>query len=167
MHRNSPSLSLALLTSILLLAGCGGQSGDAAKEHGNGAPTMDASTEALRISDAYLRLPPPGAKVAAGYLDLHNLASQPITIDALSSPGFARVEAHEMRHADGMMQMRRLPELVIGAGQTIQLAPHGTHLMLMSPQVALEEGDQVEVRLEYRVGDTTRQQSITLPVRRP
>jgi periplasmic copper chaperone A len=116
----------------------------------------------LVAKDGWVREMPPGVTVAAGYLVLTNNGKTDQVIDAVRSPQFARGEIHEMSHEQGMMRMRPLPNLPVAAGATEALEPHGRHLMLFEPSLAIRDGAEIE--LELACGkDVTR---IVLPVRR-
>jgi copper(I)-binding protein len=47
----------------------------------------------------------------------------------------------------GVMKMRALDEIKVEAGESVTLAPGGTHLMLFDPVAPLASGDPVEVKL--------------------
>ncbi len=115
----------------------------------------------LTIQDARIPEGPPVAPVLAGYLVIENPGDRPVRIVAASSPDFAAVEIHEMRMKDGMMEMKRLPELTVPAGGKVELAPGGLHLMLIKPGRPLRAGDQARVVLELDDGSHL---ELTLPV---
>lgn len=144
-------LLLPCLLGSLLIAACAGES----------TAPPDA---ALAISAPKLLLPPPGADTAAGYMDLRNRADAPLTLGALSSPTYTSVELHDMEHDDdGMMRMRRIESLRIAPGETVTLAPHGRHLMLMEPQIAPQSGDTVVLRIRYRLDGESYTREVSLP----
>ena len=67
-----------------------------------------------------------------------------------SSDVAERVEIHEMKMSGELMQMRHLTEgLVIPAGQSVQLKPGSTHLMLMAPKKPIAEGQKVSITLVF------------------
>jgi hypothetical protein len=106
----------------------------------------------LQVSDAWVAEAPPVATVQAGYLTLENPGPQDITITGASCPDFDSVEIHEMRMANGMMEMNQIEKLVVPAGGQVQLAPGGFHLMLFKPQRVLKAGDTVTVTLQLESG---------------
>jgi len=110
----------------------------------------DGPAAGVNVSDPWVRAMPPSAAVAAGYLTLHNAAARPLRLLAVESPMASVVEIHEMRTADGMMQMRRLAEgLLIEPGQTVNLEPGGLHLMMMDPMATFSTGDTVPLTLRF------------------
>ena len=60
-----------------------------------------------KVSDAWVRLPPPGAQVAAAYLTLES--KQALSLSNVTSPAAEAVEIHTMSMHGGMMEMRQLP----------------------------------------------------------
>jgi len=104
----------------------------------------------ISISDAWVRLPPPGATVAAGYLHLSNPGPHDERLLAVDTAAAARVEIHDMQVVSGVMQMRPLEHgLPLPAGETTTLAPGGLHLMLMAPETGFNLGEEVTMRLRF------------------
>lgn len=123
------------------------------------------ATADIAIEDAWVRSPPPGAQVAAGYLVLRNPGSEADRLLAARSPGAERVEIHEVRQEDGMMRMRELADGVpLPPGGEVRLEPGGLHLMLMKPIAGLAEAGTVDVALVFeRAGE----RRVSFEIRRP
>ena len=66
-----------------------------------------------------------------------------------SSPAAGIVEIHEMKMANGMMQMREVTGLEIKPGATVELKPGGYHVMLMDLKTPLKQGESVPVTLKF------------------
>ncbi|MFA5683926.1 MAG: copper chaperone PCu(A)C [Lysobacteraceae bacterium] len=109
------------------------------------APDADCR---LDISHAQIGDAPPSARVRAGYASLHNPGSEAVVIRGASSPAFGAVEIHEMFEKDGMMRMRPLKELVVPAGETVELERGGLHFMLFRPQVDTAGGIATTLTLD-------------------
>jgi copper(I)-binding protein len=101
----------------------------------------------LALVDGWVRTAPPTAKVMAGFGTLRNPGTVESTLVSVTSPQFGRVELHEMSMDGGVMKMRALDEIKVEAGESVTLAPGGTHLMLFDPVAPLASGDPVEVKL--------------------
>lgn len=99
-------------------------------------------------TDAWVREVPPVSPSAAVFVSLENRGDQAVTIMRLSSPLAAAVEWHDMHHHDGMMHMQARQDIVLPAGSRHQLAPGGSHLMLVDLQRPLRVGDVVPLSLE-------------------
>lgn len=106
---------------------------------------VQAQPPALAFEQAWIRAAPPAAAVMAGYVRISNPGTHERVIESVTAVGFAAAHLHEMREVDGVMRMRGLDTLRVGAGQTVVLAPGGRHLMLMRPHPPLRPGERVEV----------------------
>lgn len=115
----------------------------------------------LDISDARIKNLPPTVPLRAGYLTLHNPRPVAVSVVAVHSAAFASIEIHRSVMQDGMMRMQPVPQLEIGAGETLRLAPGGLHLMMLQPIAATRPGDEIEIVL--RLGDGF-EQKLTMKV---
>ena len=107
-----------------------------------------AAAAELTVSGAWLREPPPVSAPVAGYLALENSGTETVTIEAISSPRFDRIEWHTVRMEYGVARMRRVDAPVLAAGGRRVFKPGSDHLMLFGAEGALRAGDRV--RLEIR-----------------
>jgi len=107
---------------------------------------MAHAADNVSVKDAWVRLPPPGAKVVGAYLTLE--AKQAMTLTGAKSPAAASVELHTMSMHDGVMQMRQLPSIALEAGKPVKLEPGGLHLMLIDLKQPLKAGDTVQIDLQ-------------------
>ena len=128
MHRFMPRPLLTLLTLLTV------------------APVLALAEIPLTVEDPWTPEAPPG-RMMAGFMLLHNPGESDVALVDATSPGFGHVEIHTMVMDDGVMRMRRLDELVIPAGETVELRPGGLHLMLIEPLESFSQGDQIEVEL--------------------
>jgi len=115
----------------------------------------------LRADKGWIRAAPPVARVMAGYLTIRNSGAKDIVVEGVSSADFGAIEIHEMAVLDGVMRMRRVAQLRIPAGGTVELKPGGTHMMLFRPQRGLPAGSEVELQLKTSSGEIP----VTLAVR--
>ncbi|QCO67844.1 copper chaperone PCu(A)C [Luteimonas yindakuii] len=122
---------------------------DAAADADAGAG-IDPAQAGIAIETPWIRLPPPPAAVAAGYLGIRNSGDSPDRLLAVETDAAARVEIHEMREEDGMMRMRQLEAgIELPSGAHVELKPGGYHLMLMEPQADLAVGGRVPAVLVF------------------
>ncbi|MBM3366878.1 MAG: copper chaperone PCu(A)C [Betaproteobacteria bacterium] len=103
----------------------------------------------VAIDKPWTRATAPGAKVAAGYMVVHNKAAVPDKLVGASSLAAMRIEMHVHLHEDGVMKMREVPGYDIPAGGSFELKPGGAHLMFMDIRRPLKEGEKVPVRLKF------------------
>jgi len=110
-------------------------------------PALPAAACELKLEDAWVRPAPPTAKVVAGFGRISNPGTVDAELASLSSPAFGRVELHEMKTVDGVMQMRRIESLKLAPGESLELAPGGNHFMLFDPVAPLAEGATVDLTM--------------------
>ncbi|AOX60878.1 hypothetical protein BIZ42_00855 [Stenotrophomonas sp. LM091] len=80
----------------------------------------------VSVSDPWVRLPPPAANVAAGYVQLHNGGGEDRLLSAASSM-FAEVQIHAMRMDGEVMRMQALPDgLALPGGRPSRWSPAAT-----------------------------------------
>lgn len=127
-----------------------------------GAGLVQAAS-GVRAEQPWVREAPPTAEVLAGYLTLVNDSKHDLVLDSVSSPQFGSVEMHETTHDNGMAGMRQLQALPLPAGDRVEFAPGGLHLMLLQPKTVLRQGDTVTLLLHFADGT---QLEIQAPVRR-
>ncbi len=123
----------AVLSLLLLAAGCSGE---------------------LTVDNAWVRAAPPGARMTAGYLTVHNATAQSVTLVSASSDSHGDAMMHESFVENGTSKMRHLDELSVAANSDALFEPGGKHLMLMAPTRDLAEGDVVELTLHFADGST-------------
>jgi periplasmic copper chaperone A len=108
-----------------------------------------ANQGALAIESPWAAPTPGGVDVSAGYLTIANGTAEADALVSASSPRAASVELHEMTMDGGVMQMRAVTRLEIGAGQSVSLAPGGRHLMFMGVTQPFAVGETIAVRLHF------------------
>lgn len=109
----------------------------------------EAAPAQVSATDAWCRPTAEGAGAAGCYVTLTATVDDRLT--GAASPAGERVEIHTMSMDGGVMRMRELPDgLALPAGQTVALKPGAEHLMLMAPTAALNEGETVELTLNFQ-----------------
>lgn len=107
-----------------------------------------AQADGLEATEAQLRLLP-GDLPGAGYFRLHNDGEASVTLTGADSDAYGNVMLHQSMSEEGMSSMHAVSELEVAAGDTLEFAPKGYHLMLMKRAQPLAVGDQVEVTLTF------------------
>lgn len=116
----------------------------------------------LEISGAFSKAMLPGQPVGGGYLTVKNTGKTDDKLVSIASPAAGMVEVHEMAMQGEVMRMRKLDgELVIPAGETVELKPGGLHLMFMKVKAPFKENDMVSAVLEFEQAGKI---EVTLPV---
>ena len=107
----------------------------------------------VELAGAWVRALPPTQTNTAAYLTVINRGDTGITIVGASADLAEKVEIHTTREIDGYMRMEQLQDLSVAAGQSVQLAPGGTHLMLLGLARMPLRGETVPLCLELAAGD--------------
>lgn len=144
-HLPLPSLRAALVGLALALA------------------SQSLLAQPLSVENARVRAVPPVSATTAAFLVLHNPGEHDLAVVGARSPAAGIAELHHHVDVDGVMQMRRVGEIVVPAGGSTELAPGGLHLMLIDLVAPLREGDEVEITLVLD-GDETL--TLSAPVKR-
>ena len=131
-----------LLLTLLTLGACGG-----------GPPDAAPAPAGLAFEEARVREPVPGRTMTAGYFAVRNGGTEAVVLTGVSSPAANAVEMHVSEQDGGMMRMRQLDSVEIGAGETVRFEPGGRHLMLFGIESLPAEG--IDVTFERSDGETT------------
>jgi len=106
--------------------------------------------EGLQIDRRVLVQPMPGKKMTAAYLRIVNAGKTDRQLVSIGADFAKKIEIHTVAMQDGVMKMRPLPAgLVVPAGEQVELAPGGLHIMLMGLNQPLEPGSEVRIRLRF------------------
>ncbi|MBO6676882.1 MAG: copper chaperone PCu(A)C [Rhizobiales bacterium] len=147
------ALALALSSSIAL-AHDGGHGHD----HGDDMTMVgDLELSNLRVIET-----PPNARNAGGFLTIMNMGDSDDRLVAAFSPAAERVELHTMTMDGDVMRMRELEDgIALPAGEMVELAPGGLHVMFIGLTGPFVAGETVAVTLTFESGAS---QDLTLPV---
>lgn len=150
-HPRRYSSLLAALTVGTLLPGCGDKPAPVAAIPPTAAAAATPQGAAISISAATSREAPIAGGTGVGFLSITNNGAKDDQLLAATTPLAGAVELHGMSMADGMMQMRALPEgLPVPAGRTVELASGGMHLMLGDLKRPLVAGEKIPLTLRFR-----------------
>jgi copper(I)-binding protein len=108
---------------------------------------QNAGAAALNVLDAWVRIPPPGADLAAVYFTVRNVSPHTVIIEGAEAPPAGMAMLHESRISNGKLEMRMLDTVVIAPGQSVLFAPNGRHLMLHGLTRKLLVGEKLPVVL--------------------
>lgn len=158
MNRNSA----VQRTAMLLLWGLSIFTAQAADKNDTQASTSAHATRSPAISGAWARATVPGQSVGAAYMKIASPVDTNLT--GIESDVSQSAEVHSMRRQNGVMQMRAQKQLDVPAGQSIDLAPGGTHLMLLGLKKPLKAGESLQLKMTFVDGAGTK---TVVPVRVP
>lgn len=111
------------------------------------------AADSLNIINPWLPETPPGARVMAGFMEIHNPGNKNLEITAVSSPDFNSVEMHLSKDVDGVAKMLQQKILSIPAKGKLVLKAGSFHLMLMQPKKRLVEGDKTALTFTLSDGE--------------
>ena len=116
--------------------------------------SLAASAEII-IKDAWVRTTVEEQRVTGAFMQISS--DKTAKLVAVNSPAAETAEVHEMSMQGDVMKMRRLNELVIGAGKLIELKPGSYHIMLMNLKKPVQAGSIVNLNLEFLDTDGKKQ----------
>jgi len=144
-----------LITSLLLTLSCNSEQIDPP------AAEFTLPESGIEIADAWAR---PGRinGVSAIYMNVLNGSAETDTLISLSSSVAGLVELHETYElANDMMGMREAEEPQFPGRAVVTMKPGGLHVMLMQLNEAINEGDDVDLILNFALAGEI---SLTVPV---
>ena len=105
------------------------------------AYAYDYKVGALEIEHPWSRAVPKGATVAAGYVTIRNTGTEPDRLVSGSTPVAGKFVVHQMSMDKGVMKMRPVTDgLEIKPGETVELKPQSSHIMMMGLKQPIEKG---------------------------
>lgn len=127
------------------------------------AALSHAAEANLDLSEAWIRPTLGAGRTTAAYLTITNTGGQADKLIAVDVPNAGAVETHTAGMTDGVMRMRRVEGIDIPAGETIQLAPGGLHIMVMNLSEPIAKGSEVPLTLVFeQAGSMTITATVTL-----
>jgi copper(I)-binding protein len=107
----------------------------------------------IQLQNAWVRAMPPSQAMTAAYLTVVNKGAATVDISGATSDIARSVEIHTTREVDGYMRMQQLSGFALAPGESLELAPGGTHLMLLGVTAMPAPGEAVELCLVVASGD--------------
>ncbi len=108
--------------------------------------------DAVILEQAWISEAPPTVKVMAAYLTIVNSSDKDMTLLNVDSQQFERVEIHRSIVENDTVSMQKQNQLIIAAGNRLELKPGDFHLMLFNPKTRLQRGDQHSLRFYFADG---------------
>ena len=130
---------------VAVLAACSGAPAEPAEAAATAAETVE-------ITDAWVKAVDGG--MTGGFALLENTGAVDVTLVSAATGIAGMVELHETVTSDGsgMVMQQKDGGFTIAAGETLDLAPGGNHIMLMGVAQPLQPGDEVVVTLTFSDG---------------
>jgi copper(I)-binding protein len=115
----------------------------------------------VSVSDPWIRATVPQQKTAGAFMQLRSV--KPARLVEVTTPVAGRVELHQMAMDGQTMRMRAVESIELPAGQTVNLASGGYHVMLFDLHRQLKDGEQVPLTLTVQ-GAGGKRETVTLSV---
>lgn len=116
----------------------------------------------VTVENPYARAVAPGQMNSAAFMNLSNSADNTVDLIAARSNAAKSVELHTHTQVEGVMQMRQIDKVEIPAKGSVMLAPGGLHIMFIGLNQAFNEGENVDLSLEFSDGST---QDLSVPIK--
>ncbi|MBO0751583.1 MAG: copper chaperone PCu(A)C [Bradyrhizobiaceae bacterium] len=114
------------------------------------ANAYDYKAGTIEIDRPWARAVPRGASVAAGYATIRNTGTEVDRLVSGSTPVAGKVEVHEIKMDNGVMQMRPIAgPLEIKPGETVELKPQSLHFMMTGLKQQLRRGKPFKATLVF------------------
>jgi copper(I)-binding protein len=118
----------------------------------------------LSVTGPWVRATVPQQQSTGAFMQL--TAARALRLVQVSSPAAGSVEIHQMEMKDQMMRMHPVDGLDLPAGQPVDLAAGGYHIMLLDLKQPLKEGDKVTLVLTLQGKDSKRETvTVSAPVK--
>jgi copper(I)-binding protein len=113
-------------------------------------PAHTVKSGAITLIHPYVRATPPGAKVAGGFVTIHNGGAEADRLVGGTAEFAGRVEVHEMSMEGDVMKMRPVEGgIEIPAGGSLALKPGSFHLMFMDLAAPVKVGTPLKGTLVF------------------
>jgi copper(I)-binding protein len=89
------------------------------------------------------------SRPGATYLTIRNTGNAADRLLGVTSPQAGKVMVHTSKLTNGIMSMRAVTDLEVGAGGTVAMQPGGMHLMLTQLREPLRKGQRLEINLQF------------------
>jgi periplasmic copper chaperone A len=114
------------------------------------AQAADYRAGDMVVARPWSRPTPPVATVGVAYFSMTNAGSKADSLVAISSPIARKVEIHESRTVQGIVQMRAVSSVECPPGVTVKIEPGGLHVMLLDLTRPLAAGTEFPLSLRFR-----------------
>ena len=126
------------------------------------ALAQGTGTSSIAVQQPWARATPASATTGAVYMTLNNKTGSADRLIGASSDVADKLQIHEMKVVNGVMQMRQLDNgLPIPAGGSVVLEPSSYHFMLIGLKKPLTPGETFPLTLTFQKAGNI---SVTVPV---
>lgn len=114
------------------------------------ALAQGTGTSSIAVQQPWARATPAGATTGAVYMTLNNKTGSADRLIGASSDAADKLQIHEMKVVNGVMQMRQLDNgLPIPAGGSVVLEPSSYHVMLIGLKKTARAGRNISADADF------------------
>lgn len=155
------SITAIVAAGTLLFAACGDD--DASTDTSTADTTMTADTTAeeattageIVVEGAWARTSPMESTMGAAYMTITSPIDDELVSASVDTAIAMETQIHETVENDaGEMAMQEVESIPVVAGEALELAPGGYHVMMMGLAAPLEVGTTIDVTLTMKSGAT-------------
>ena len=122
-----------------------------------------AQGASIQVEQPWARATPAGASTGAVYLTITNKSQEMDRFLSASSDVADKLQIHEMKVVNGVMEMREVTGgVAVAANGSVELKPGSYHLMLMGLKKPLKASETIPLTLDFEKAGKV---SITVPIR--
>ncbi len=117
----------------------------------------DKMSHKAKVTDAWARATFALAKTGAAYMEIENTSDSSVRLISVSVSDdvASTAELHHTKMVNDMMQMQQLEDgVLLAAGEKDSFVPGGKHIMLMGLSGPLNEGESVDITLNFADGSS-------------
>ncbi|WP_428035527.1 copper chaperone PCu(A)C [Amphritea sp.] len=119
------------------------------------ALTLSASAFAeVKVDHPYARAVPPGQANSAAFMTLTNNSDEEVSLISASTSVAKVAELHTHTQENGVMKMRKIPQITMKANEQVQLKPGGLHVMLIGLKQNLNKDEMIDLTLNFSDGSS-------------
>jgi len=111
--------------------------------------TTACQANEILITNAWIAQSPPMIDINAGYFEIENQSTMPVSLIEISSPVFRKIEIHRSVEKGQISKMQYIRSINFLPGEKFTFSPGGYHLMLFDPTRVLQSGDSVPLQFIF------------------
>ena len=110
------------------------------------------ASESIVVRDAWIRESGPSQMATGAFLVIENHSGIATTLVSAKTTGAGIAELHRMELKDDKMSMKKVEEIQVPAGGTVELKPGGFHIMLFDLKQPFAPGTRASLTLKFSNG---------------
>jgi copper(I)-binding protein len=129
-----------------------------------GAQSSVVPASSVVVLDAWVRESTASRTISSAYLQIDNRGSYSLKLVGVRVDGVGKTELHTVSRDRNQAAMRATREVLIPAHSAVELAPGGTHVMLLDVKAPLMRGATVKMTLTFDNGQAAMVDAVVRPL---